>query len=74
MENFRARIEANLLKAVREAKVNTSWIQRNEEYETALVDFVRALLAPGENAFLNDFRPSNNAWHVWGCWTVYRPR
>lgn len=57
LEIFRERIEANLLKAVREAKVSTSWIQRNDEYETALIDFVRALLAPGENAFLNDFLP-----------------
>jgi (1->4)-alpha-D-glucan 1-alpha-D-glucosylmutase len=57
MKQFGERIETNLLKAAREAKVNTSWIQRNEEYETALIDFVRALLAPGENAFLNDFLP-----------------
>jgi (1->4)-alpha-D-glucan 1-alpha-D-glucosylmutase len=47
-ENGRARycerIEAYMVKAVREAKEHTSWINRNPEYEGALVDFVRGLL------------------------------
>jgi malto-oligosyltrehalose synthase len=57
-ETFRARIEAYMLKAVREAKRHTSWINPNLEYEAALTDFVRALLAPGRrNRFLADFVP-----------------
>ena len=55
-EEFQRRIEACMLKAVREAKRHTSWINANEEYETALAGFVRALLAEGaRNRFLADF-------------------
>jgi len=55
---FRERIENYMLKAVREAKQNTSWVNRNTEYETAVSSFVRALLTPGEkNRFLHDFVP-----------------
>jgi (1->4)-alpha-D-glucan 1-alpha-D-glucosylmutase len=38
------RIEAYMLKAVREAKEHTSWINHNVVYEGALVEFVRGLL------------------------------
>ncbi|MFL6652387.1 MAG: malto-oligosyltrehalose synthase, partial [Sulfurifustaceae bacterium] len=57
LDAFRARIEEYLLKAVREAKVHTSWINPNVEYEEAVRDFVRALLAPGPNLFVKDFLP-----------------
>jgi len=57
-KQFRERIEAYVLKAVREAKENTSWINRNAEYENAVSSFVRALLDPGEKSrFLADFLP-----------------
>jgi len=39
-KNFSERIENYMLKAMREAKQNTSWINRNSEYETAVL-FVR---------------------------------
>ena len=52
------RIEEYMLKAVREAKVHTSWTRPDEEYEQALLHFVRALLEAAEhNAFLADFIP-----------------
>jgi malto-oligosyltrehalose synthase len=55
---FRNRIEFYMLKAVKEAKANTSWINPDEEYEEAVLHFVRALLDdPGRNAFLADFLP-----------------
>jgi (1->4)-alpha-D-glucan 1-alpha-D-glucosylmutase len=55
---FRARIEAYMLKAVREAKRYTSWINPNAEYEAALAEFVRALLPDsGGSRFLADFLP-----------------
>jgi (1->4)-alpha-D-glucan 1-alpha-D-glucosylmutase len=55
---FGQRIEAYMLKAIREAKRNTSWVNQNTEYETAVSSFVSALLDPGvENGFLNDFVP-----------------
>ena len=47
-----------MLKAAREAKVNTSWINPNRTYEEALLAFIDAILVPAEgNQFLNDFLP-----------------
>ncbi|MGD2073832.1 MAG: malto-oligosyltrehalose synthase [Gammaproteobacteria bacterium] len=55
---FRERIEGYMIKAVREAKTHTSWINPGEEYEQAVRHFVRALLRnPGRSAFLADFLP-----------------
>jgi (1->4)-alpha-D-glucan 1-alpha-D-glucosylmutase len=52
------RLEAYMLKAVREAKVHSSWINPDPDYEAATRDFVRALLAPEPgNLFLRDFLP-----------------
>ena len=57
LDAYRERIERYMLKAVREAKVQTSWINVNAEYEEALAGFVRALLARLEaNPFLDDIR------------------
>ena len=51
-----ARVEEYMLKAIREAKVHTSWINPNLEYEEGVSAFVRALLQPEEhNLFLDDF-------------------
>ena len=51
------RIQAYMLKAGREAKVHTSWINPNDEYEAAVASFVSALLtASGRNLFLKDLR------------------
>lgn len=50
------RVVAYMWKAAREAKVNSSWINPNSEYEAAMQDFVRALLsAQPVNLFLRDF-------------------
>jgi (1->4)-alpha-D-glucan 1-alpha-D-glucosylmutase len=55
---YRDRIVAYLTKAVREAKEHSSWVNPNLAYETALADFIDALLgAGGKNAFLADFIP-----------------
>jgi (1->4)-alpha-D-glucan 1-alpha-D-glucosylmutase len=55
------RVEAYMLKAAREAKAYTSWTNVDAEYEKALVEFVRGILAPrsngnggSTNAFLAD--------------------
>ncbi len=59
LADYRARIEAYMIKAVREAKVHSSWINVNADYEAALAAFVQALLASGEkNLFLADFAPA----------------
>ncbi len=46
---YRERIQAYMAKATREAKVNTSWINPNPDYDGAVRDFVAALLeeSPG---------------------------
>jgi (1->4)-alpha-D-glucan 1-alpha-D-glucosylmutase len=55
---FRERIRGYMLKAIREAKVNTSWINPNTIYEDAVMIFVDSVLsnAPG-NQFLKEFVP-----------------
>ncbi|MBI2277842.1 MAG: malto-oligosyltrehalose synthase [Dechloromonas sp.] len=59
LADYRQRIAGYLLKAVREAKEHSSWINVNADYEAALVGFVEALLAPGPgNLFLADFAPA----------------
>ena len=58
-----------MLKAIREAKQNTSWVNRNTEYETAVSSFVRALLTPGaKNRFLDDFVPFQRRVARIGLW------
>jgi (1->4)-alpha-D-glucan 1-alpha-D-glucosylmutase len=57
-ELFVGRIREYMLKASREAKVNTSWISPNEEYERALLSFIDRILLPlRKNRFLDDFLP-----------------
>ncbi|MBU0750610.1 MAG: malto-oligosyltrehalose synthase [Gammaproteobacteria bacterium] len=55
---YRGRIEAYMIKALREAKEHSSWVNVNADYEAAMSGFVQGLLAPGEkNLFLADFVP-----------------
>ncbi|NUQ22036.1 MAG: malto-oligosyltrehalose synthase, partial [Gemmatimonadaceae bacterium] len=44
LEGLRARVEEYMLKAVKEAKLHTSWTDPNEEYEGALKELVATLL------------------------------
>jgi len=68
-QTFCERIENYMLKATREAKQNSSWINRNTEYETAVSSFVRALLTRGaQNRFLNDFAPFQQRIARIGMW------
>ena len=64
---FRTRIQRYMQKAVREAKVRTSWINPNAEYEGALADFIDGLLAPAPNPFLHDFLPAQTQVARYGC-------
>ena len=55
---FRERIAAFVLKALKEAKVNTSWIHPNVAYEGAVQQFVRTVLDTSvPNPFLRDLQP-----------------
>ncbi len=57
LNSYRERIEAYMLKAVREAKVHGSWINLNAPYEEAVAGFVSAALGrPEANPFLDDLR------------------
>ena len=42
------RLKEYMLKAMREAKVRTSWVSNNAEYEKALFDYIDAMLADPE--------------------------
>lgn len=58
LADYRTRIDAYMIKALREGKEHSSWVQVNTDYESAMSGFVQALLAPGEkNMFLADFVP-----------------
>lgn len=56
LSDYRIRIVAYVIKALRESKEHSSWINVNIDYENASSAFVQALLAPGKNnLFLVDF-------------------
>ena len=55
---FQTRIFAYLRKALREAKLHTSWLNPDEEYEAAVERFVRSILEHRRtNLFLQSFGP-----------------
>lgn len=51
---FRKRVQEYMIKAIREAKVNTSWISPNGPYEDAMTAFIGEVLA--DDLFLAEFR------------------
>ena len=57
-EEFGKRIERYMIKAVREAKVRTSWVNSHEAYEDAITRFIQKLLERRSgNPFLDEFLP-----------------
>jgi len=53
---FMQRLKAYMLKVVREAKVYTSWLASNLDYESALIAFLESVLESSkQNYFLEDF-------------------
>jgi (1->4)-alpha-D-glucan 1-alpha-D-glucosylmutase len=53
---FRGRIKDYMLKAMREAKVDTSWISPNAPYEAAVLAFITTILkGSSHNNFFTDF-------------------
>ena len=52
---FTERVAAYMLKAVKEGKENTSWVDSNTGYEEALKSFIESVLADGK--FLDRFQP-----------------
>ncbi|MFC5497262.1 malto-oligosyltrehalose synthase [Caenimonas terrae] len=57
VDALRERVQAYMLKAVREAKCRTSWTSPDQPYETALRDCIAGLLrSGGPNPFLTDLQ------------------
>ena len=55
-EVFVRRMQAYMQKALREAKVHSSWLSPNQSWEDAIDRFIERILAPSpENAFLEPF-------------------
>ena len=64
----RALVAAYMLKAGREAKVQSSWMNPDNEYEAATQEFVHALLSSQPtNLFLPDFLPFQQRIAWWGA-------
>ena len=63
-EEYVGRIQRYMLKAIKEAKVNSSWIQPNEDWENAVKKFVAGILGP-DHGFRSKFGPAaaTIAWH-----------
>ncbi|HEY7775873.1 MAG TPA: hypothetical protein VIC02_04955, partial [Kineobactrum sp.] len=56
--DFRARIKRYMNKAMKEAKVHTSWINPDRDYEEAVAGFIDMLIEPGgATAFGKSFLP-----------------
>lgn len=55
LENLAQRMEQYMLKAVRESKTYTSWINPNTEYEEALSQYIRSVLLKPSRLFLESF-------------------
>ncbi|MBC7325937.1 MAG: malto-oligosyltrehalose synthase, partial [Moorella sp. (in: Bacteria)] len=66
---FKERLLAYLVKAAREAKIHTSWLDPDADYENALKEFTASILVPGDgNRFLPDFREFQKIVAYYGAW------
>ncbi|MFH1327567.1 MAG: malto-oligosyltrehalose synthase, partial [Candidatus Bathyarchaeota archaeon] len=56
LPEFAERVKEHMVKAVREAKINSSWLEPDVMYEKAITSFVGKTLDPAKgNRFLQDF-------------------
>jgi (1->4)-alpha-D-glucan 1-alpha-D-glucosylmutase len=56
--DYVGRIQQYMTKALKEAKLNTSWVQPNEPWDAAVTEFVARVLDPSpKNRFLESFLP-----------------
>lgn len=56
LPDYTVRIKSYMVKALREAKVHTAWLNPNSEYEQAFLNFTDCILTPSaKNLFLNSF-------------------
>jgi len=54
-ENLQKRIKLYMLKAIKEAKLQTSWTEPNADYEAATTVFVERVLSNDNEPFLSEF-------------------
>jgi (1->4)-alpha-D-glucan 1-alpha-D-glucosylmutase len=55
---FKERLKSYMIKAVREAKVHTAWLEPDHEYEDACIEFIERILDTSKpNEFLQTFVP-----------------
>jgi (1->4)-alpha-D-glucan 1-alpha-D-glucosylmutase len=67
---FKTRVKDYMLKAVREAKVNSSWISPNAMYEDVLLMFIERVMEPyPDGPFLKDFLPFQEKISHYGMFT-----
>jgi (1->4)-alpha-D-glucan 1-alpha-D-glucosylmutase len=66
---YRDRIVSYMHKAMREAKVYTSWINPSDRHEQAMTRFVEAVLAPDNRAFREDFLELHRLVALYGIYT-----
>jgi (1->4)-alpha-D-glucan 1-alpha-D-glucosylmutase len=55
LPSFKDRLKELMVKAAREAKIYTSWINQRAEHEEALKEFVESIFDPSSSRFLKDF-------------------
>ena len=56
--NFKERLKAYMLKAVREAKIYTNWLSPDSDYEASLIAFVNSILESSKaNSLSTDIVP-----------------
>ncbi|MGE0082650.1 MAG: malto-oligosyltrehalose synthase [Thiohalomonadaceae bacterium] len=68
-DEYRERIKRYMLKAAKEAKAHTSWINPNAAYEEAVCHFVTTMLGNSrQNPFLADFIPFQRRIARVGMW------
>jgi (1->4)-alpha-D-glucan 1-alpha-D-glucosylmutase len=66
-EDLRRRIQEYMRKAVREAKVNTSWVCPESPYEEALARYIDGVLRPGQpNPFVEELQKFTARIAPWG--------
>jgi (1->4)-alpha-D-glucan 1-alpha-D-glucosylmutase len=51
------RIQEYMIKAIKEAKINSSWIQPQEDWEEGVCQFVERILQRGPNRFIKSLEP-----------------
>ena len=65
---FLDRLVSFMLKALREAKVHSSWINPDVGYEKAVEQFIRSSVVPGSRSrFIEDFHELRKAIAYYGC-------